>query len=179
MRETKSKEIGKRGFTYNVTQFGARKGGRIALRLLKILGSAAGTAMQEGGESDDGFDLKVVGKMVENLSSILTEADYDYLCDEFMKVSSVTGGKYEHNTMPLHADGVFDLHFAGEYIELGEWIAFCVEVNFGGFLGEGGLLKKASKVVAKPPPDSPEARSEKPSVLTSPNTSAPSGPSGA
>ena len=139
MIETKQKQIGARGYTYHVSQFGAKQGGRVLVRLLKMIGSAAGDAM---GSSED-FDLSTIGRMVSNLAEVVSEADYDFLCDTFLQVTCVSGGNY--NEMPLSAEGVFDLHFAGEYQELGEWLLFGIEANYGGFLGEGGIVQRVKK----------------------------------
>ena len=139
MIETKQKQIGPRGYTYHVTQFGAKQGGRVLVRLLKMVGGAAGDAM--GGVKD--FDLSVIGKMVGNLAETVSEEDYDFLCDTFTPLSSVSGGEYQAASgMPLSSEGVFDLHFAGAYQELGQWLLFCIEVNYGGFLGEGGIVQR-------------------------------------
>jgi len=133
MRETKQKQIGDRGYTYHVTQFGARHGGRVLVRLLKILGGAAGEAMQS--EGVQGFDPVLIGRLVANLAETAQEEDFDFLCDTFAKAGQVSGGQYP-NPVPLSSDGLFDLHFAGAYKELGSFLLFAVEVNFGGFLEE-------------------------------------------
>ena len=171
MRETKQKQIGTRGHTYHVTQFGARHGGRVLVRLLKMIGGAAGEAMK--GDAD-GFDMRTVGGMVSNLAETVNEDDFDYLCDTFAKTTSI---ELDGKVVSLTTEGLFDLHFAGAYIELGQWLLFAVEVNFGGFLGEGGIVQRA-KAVATAHQDSDGANAE-PSQSTSPITSAVSGQSGA
>lgn len=144
MRETKKKKIGDREYTYHVTQFGAREGGRVLVRLLKMVGGAVGEAVK--GEAEH-FDMTTVGKMIGNLADTVSEEDFDYLCDTFAKASEVSGGEYREPVL-LTTDGVFDLHFAGAYVELGQWLLFAVEVNFGSFLGEGFVekLKAAASV---------------------------------
>jgi hypothetical protein len=139
MRETKTKAIGDRGYSYNVTQFGARQGGRVLVRLLKIVGGAAGEAMKSGGES---FDMATIGKTVSSLASSVNESDFDWLCDTFAPTTSVVGGSFS-NPVPLSTEGLFDLHFAGAYAELALWITFAIEVNFGSFLPAGGLVAQA------------------------------------
>lgn len=167
MRETKSKQVGGRGYTYHVTQFGAREGGRVLVRLLKMIGGAAGEAMANDTE---GFDMVVVGRMISNVAETVSEQDFDYLVDTFMKTTSVSGGTYGDRQVPLGTDGVFDLHFAGAYQELGQWLLFAIETNFGGFLGEGGLVEAARNVR-----QGSEANAPAKSVSRSPNTSATSG----
>jgi hypothetical protein len=137
MRETKHKTIGDRGNVYHVTQFGARHGGRVLVRLLKMIGGAAGEALKSEGD----FDMNVVGNVVANLAETVSENDFDYLCDTFAVATEV---EINGKSVPLSTEGVFDVHFAGAYIELGQWLLFAVEVNFGSFLGAGGILKRAT-----------------------------------
>ena len=171
MIETKQKQIGERGFTYHVTQLGARQGGRVLVRLLKMVGSAAGEAI---GSDEKDFDLATVGRMVGSLAETASEEDFDFLCDTFLVGTSVQelGGPA---VVPLK--GIFDLHFAGEYQELGQWLFFCIEANYGGFLGEGGIVQKAKSVVIARQASEGNKGSEFP--LTSQNTSVMNGTSGA
>ncbi len=175
MRETKRKQIGERGYTYHVAQFGARQGGRVLVRLLKMLGGAAGEAMQN---DSDGFDMATIGRLVSGLASGLEEADYDWLVGTFIPATAVSGGTYQNKAIQLDTEGVFDLHFAGSYGEMGKWLLFAIEVNFGNFLGENGIIKKAQEAVTGLP-DSPADNGVGMSPSRSPNTSAMSGASGA
>ena len=65
--------------------------------------------------------------------------------------SYIDGGKIVPLTVEIQG-----LHFAGNYMALFDWLAFCMEVNFAGFFGE--LKKRASgaldKVKAKAPTSS-------------------------
>jgi len=157
MRETKQKVVG--AHRYHVTQFGARQGGRVLVRLLKMLGGAAGEALKSEGD----LDMGAVGNMVANLADTLGEADFDFLCDQFAPATSV---EINGKLLPLATDGLFDLHFAGAYVEMGQWLLFAIEANYGGFLGAGGLLRRANN--AGPPASASVAASESPS--TSPTT---------
>lgn len=172
MRETKKKAIGDRGHVYHVTQFGARHGMRVAIRLAKMIGGAAGAALAA---DEEGFDAKVVGAIIANLAETVSEADFDFLCDEFGKATSVSGGEYGDRTIALDADGLFDLHFAGQYVELGSWLVFAVEVNFGGFLAVAAQAKGAA-IDARPA--SPQAVAPNGSSSKSPNGSPTLGRSG-
>jgi len=159
MRKTKQKRIGGRGYVYHVTQFGAREGGHVLVRLLKILGGSVGEALQ--GATD--FDMGVVGKVIANLATTVDEKDLDYLVDTFAKTTSV---EIEGKPVPLTAEGVLDVHFAGEYTELSQWLAFAVEANFGDFFGAAGILKaKASDL-----PVSAVSSADGSSPSISPNT---------
>jgi len=144
MRETKEKQIGDRGYVYHVTQFGAKEGGRVLVRLGKMIGSAAGEAIKRGGSD---FDMATVGGMIANLAETVSEADFDFLCDTFAKASAVSGGEFR-SPVSLTAEGVFDLHFAGAYPELGQWLLFAIEVNFGGFLAGSAIVQKVKAASA-------------------------------
>jgi hypothetical protein len=173
MRETKERAIGTRGYVYHVTQFGAREGGRVLVRLLKLVGGAAGEAVQ----SEDDIDMGTIGKMIANLAESVSEADFDMLVDTFMKTTHVSGGDYRA-PMPLAAEGVFDLHFAGAYAELGQWLLFAIEVNFGSFFGEAGIVRQAKAAVSARPVSAARIGDEV-SRSKSPNTFAQNGQSGA
>jgi hypothetical protein len=139
MRKTVDKQIGERGYVYHVTQFGAREGGRVLVRLLKMIGGAAGAAVA----SEQDFDMQTVGKIISNLAESVSEQDFDTLVETFMKTTEVSGGTY-NTRAPLTTEGLFDLHFAGAYDELGQWLLFAIEANFGGsFLGKSGFVQKA------------------------------------
>lgn len=146
MRETKTKTIGSRGFTYHVVQFGAKEGGRVLVRLLKMVGSAAGGAL--AGDDESAFTLEAIGRVISDLAESVSEADFDYLCDTFAKATSVSGGDF-NGPVPLTTEGLFDIHFAGQYAEMASWLAFAIEANYGSFLPEGGLASLQAAASAR------------------------------
>lgn len=149
--EVKSKDIGKH--TYKVEQFGAKAGGRMLVRLAKMLGGAVGGAIEAGDE----VDVAAIGKTLTGFAENIAESDYDYLCDAFSAKTRVTGGVYGSKE-PLLKD-FFDDHFAGNYVELGEWLYFCLEANYGSFLDV--VEREIQKLKADgPPPDSDGAEVE-------------------
>ena len=121
--KTEEKKIGP--CTYKVTQLGAIKGRAAFLRLVKVLGPMLGGAVdQDGKVRDKDFDL---GKLFASMT--LDEDDLTYFCDLFGERTFVVkpDGK-----MP-RLDNVFDEHFAGQYIDMVQWLAFAVKVNFADF----------------------------------------------
>lgn len=106
--QTKEKTID--GNTYAVTQLGAIRGSQVFVRLMKMVGPAF------LGEKKD------FAKAFE----ALREEDFKYLCDVFSERTFVDG-------KPL--DKIFDFHFAGKYGAMFQWLFFCIETNFGDFLG--------------------------------------------
>ena len=108
--ETFNKTIG--SHEYQTTQLGALEGRKVIARMQAAAAKAQAT-----------------GEVSEDLS--------EFLYETFSKRSSVNiGGKWP----PLK--DIFDLHFAGPsgYKEMGEWLDWCVEVNFGGF-GDTSVVK--------------------------------------
>lgn len=173
MIKTENKAIGSRGYVYTVTQFGAREGGRMLVRLAKLLGKPIGEAMAGG------IDFKTAGNVVAQLAETLTEDEFDHLCTSFAGRSSVSGGSVEDQRfnygakqVPLRDSAIFDLHFAGDYVELFQWLAFALEVNYGGFLP---VIQQARSLAQDLRGSATE---EKESLSTSQNISDQSGLSG-
>lgn len=137
MRDPHEKIIG--SHTYCVTPLPAGLGMKVLARIAKALGPAIGRVATV----NDALG-SAVGLGLSAAIETLDPADLDATCRDFAKyttVSTASGGM-----VPL--DKCFDLHFAGEYLELAEWLAFCGEVNFAplleglkakvGALGHGG-----------------------------------------
>ena len=163
MIKTESKAIGERGFTYTVRQFGAKEGGRMLVFLGKLMGKPIGDAVSAGRE----LDLETVGRVIAGLADAVSEQDFDRLVDAFAKQTDVSGGQYT-NAVPLNTEGVFDLHFAGAYAELGAWLMFAVEVNYSSFFSElaGGKVSDLAAALRVSPAAS-EQESESQSPITS------------
>ena len=111
------------------------------VRLFKAVGPAASAAI----DSKGGLDSSSLSTIIGNLAESLSEEDFDYLCQAFASGSAVQNGS---KLVDLKEQGVFDLHFAGRYGELLQWLWFCIEANFGSFLGDLGIERAASA-----PPD--------------------------
>jgi hypothetical protein len=126
MRETKTVTIS--GVEYQITQLGAKQGRAVLARLLKILGPAA----------------EATNPVVE-LSKTVTEDELEFLCSTFAKVTQFSP---ESGKLFLLADQ-FDLHFAGKYGEMFQWLWACLEANYATFLGGLGLDVKNLPELAK------------------------------
>ena len=125
-----SKQIGE--YTYAVQQLGSRAGGRLLIRFSKKLGQG----IKSGATTID----RIAGA-VESLE----ESDYDYLVDLLAPQTYVSGGGL---AKPVKLVDVFDVHFAGRYLEMGQWLTFCLEVNYGDFLAV--LLRPAGESEGSP-----------------------------
>jgi hypothetical protein len=162
MIKSEQKAIGDRGYTYTVRQFGAREGGRMLVFLGKLLGKPIGDAVS-GGKS---LDLETAGRVISGLADAVSEQDFDHLVNSFAKHTDVTGGTYGAKSLPLHTEGVLDLHFAGAYGELLQWLAFAVEANYASFfagLGGGKVTDLVSALRVSEPPNN-ESPSPSPST---------------
>ena len=159
--ESRKKTIG--AHTYTVEQFGAKEGGRVLVRIAKMLGGAVGEAASMADAASLGGKLDVIGKVFSNFTDHVSEDDYDYLCDKFSPKTRVTGGDYGEKEPKL--SDYFDSHFAGAYWDMAQWLAFAFEVNYGSFLAVMTEQAKKAKTADQPPPDSGPV--EKPSSLPS------------
>ncbi len=131
MLETKSKAIGDN--TYKVTQLGAGKGRKVLVRLLKVCGPAFALAAS-------GDTTEALGKLAADLD----EETADYLCETFAARTEVELS----NGKSVDLASIMELHFAGNYGEMLEWLGFCVQLNYASFLG--ALGKKVPDASATP-----------------------------
>jgi hypothetical protein len=108
--DQKTKQIG--SYTYTVTQLGAKKGSHVALRLAKAIAPA------------------LAGHPLEALKSLSFE-DLSFLQDTYAEFSTATGA--DGKVAILGRPEIFDAHFAGQYMEMYEWMLLCTELNFQSF----------------------------------------------
>ena len=139
--ETQKKTIG--GTEYTVTTLGGVEGRKVYLRLVKALGPA--------------LRADAVGAMLANAIEALPEEVFDSLCATFAERTTVL---LPDGRTPSLAR-VFDVHFSGQYRAMTEWLYFCVEVNFGDFLGE---LRERIAAFAKTTPTPSEPNSQSTSI---------------
>lgn len=125
MLETRSKIINSN--EYKVTQLPATKGSMVFVRLIRAFGPTLAAL------SGEGFNLAAA-------LETLKENDIEALCKEFRKYSYV-------NDKYLDLNEVFDFHFAGKYLEMFQWLLFCLEVNYADFLD--AIKAKAAGAMAK------------------------------
>jgi hypothetical protein len=86
---------------------------------------------------------------VANLANTISEEDYDWLCGVFADQTfvSLPNGKEPQLSQ------VFDMHFAGNYMAMIQWLWFSLEVNYSGFLDalnvEQGEATESARQVSK------------------------------
>lgn len=160
MMKTESREIGQRGYSYTVQQLAARQSARVFVRLTKLMGKPLADAIAAQGNFQDKDAAKLFTGFVEALS----EEEFEKLCTVFAKCSTVSGGdsdqpsqlQYGPKAVSLKDTQIFDWHFAGSLGEMFGWLRFCLEVNYGSFLGEiravlAGVLAPPVSVLQTPP----------------------------
>lgn len=142
-----------RGSGYQVTQLPYSLGHKLMLRLYKALGPAAARALATV-DLPEGDLLGVhvrdllpaLAAAVQGLAESLSEEDFDFTVATLAEYTQISleAGKW----VPLKDH--MEFHFAGNYVELFQWLGFALRVNFGGFTGEQGtlaaLLEKAKAV---------------------------------
>jgi hypothetical protein len=112
------------GWTYTMTQLGALTGRRLAVRLAKVLASAAPTIKRVMDNTDGAIDG------IEDLAEFLNEEDLEVFWNEF---ASVTIAKAGNQTLALGEPAIFDEHFAGQFVPMMKFFGEGLKLNFAGF----------------------------------------------
>lgn len=135
MLQTESKAIG--DHTYLVTQLGAGEGRKMFVRLTRALAPVFGALLEDAGSTKGGFklgdmSLESLSRTLHELAQRLTEDDLEYVCRTFGAKTMVQVGEGKEIQLTLDKQ---ELHFAGRYGHMFQWLAFCLEVNYRDFLG--------------------------------------------
>lgn len=70
---------------------------------------------------------------LQRAAKSMSDEDMDFLCDSFAPSTCVISTNEKGQRVAPKLSAIFGLHFAGKYDEMTEWLAFCIEVNFGSF----------------------------------------------
>lgn len=130
MIETFEKQIG--NSVYMVTQLPARRALKLQAKLLKLLGPAASEIFLAAAKDIDNAD-RSIPKAISLLVSELDDKTFDSFIMEMLVGVRKDGMELNEKTA--------DLEFAGKLNELFLVIQYVLEVNFGDFFQEGGILK--------------------------------------
>ncbi len=133
------------GTIYKIEKLGAKKGKQVALMLARVIGPA--------------FETKE--NQISKLCELLTDAQFDTLCDTFM---AKTAFSPEANpAAEFQLSNEFDRHFAGHYGTMVLWLKACLEANYGDFLSElgvdAGSLQNLLSVATQPSSPNPDPTS--------------------
>jgi hypothetical protein len=142
--QTQTKTID--GHTYDVSQFGARTGLQVAVRVFKVVGPAvASLAVLK--DLREGKGPKMTETQVEDLlatvlktvSETAKEEDFLWLADQFASVTKLHGTPDKAgNVAKVDLAPMFDHHFRGRYMAMFQWFVFAGQVNFASFFDGSG-----------------------------------------
>ena len=161
------------GHTYEVKLLDAYSAVPIWHKVFKVLiasldavSGANVAAVLDAGEAASLSQLAVIGKIATRLASVamkeMDPVDLRLCIDAFAGVTNLDLGGPEKPVLR----GVIATHFAGRLASMAKWFAFCVEVNFGDFLGLARAMMASAQqrkpapsadvaATATPPSDSP------------------------
>jgi hypothetical protein len=128
---------------YTVYQLGAITGREGLRRLTRLISPALPSLAAMFRDAGPEALAAGLSALLEGLGA----EDLAYFCDTFAPKSTV---RLEDGKSPNLKD-IFDVHFAGNYYEMIEWLVFCFEVNYRGFFS-GALAKLVSAIPAAPAP---------------------------
>lgn len=131
MIQAKSKTI--EGDKYTVTQMGARRALKIQAKLMKLAGPSLSIMLAQAGKTVDDAE-KCLPDVVLLLVNQLDEKTFDALVMELMQ-------GIRKNDVEI-VESTFDNEFGGELNKLFLVIQYVLEVNFGDFFSERGILKQ-------------------------------------
>lgn len=112
------------GYRYSVAQLGSSEGRRILVKLTRLLGPALGRLV--GGE---GRPSDAVSEAIAEFSAGANEDDLEDLCRTFGQSTELD---VDGKPMLLNLD-MQELHFAGRYGAMFQWLGFCLRVNYADF----------------------------------------------
>lgn len=128
MLETQKRDI--EGVTYEVRQLDAVRGRRVFVRFAKLVAPLL-TAVKNTPKGTTG-EAQLAG-IVADVFEAISEDDFDFFCESFAGSTCIVEGDRKPELSKC-----FSLHFAGKYLEMLQWLAFCFEVNFGTFFQKLG-----------------------------------------
>lgn len=131
--------------TYRVTQLGAKQGRRLLMRLLRLAGPSLTEAI--GGDTSlaslGDVDLSTLSGAVKRLCENALEDELEHLFDTFAPKTQIDKGEGKWAVLSHEAE----LHFAGKYREMFEWLWFCLQVNYKDFIV--GSMARAAAMTQK------------------------------
>lgn len=130
MIETFEKKIGEN--SYMITQLPARRALKLQAKLFKMIGPAIGAMISVDEKNSDSLK-EMTPKALQMLADNIDDKTFDSLVLEILQGVRKNGSEITDKTI--------DLQFAGSLNELFMLIKEVVEVNFGDFFREGGILK--------------------------------------
>lgn len=122
-----TKEVDINGKPFMITQFTAREGLKLQLRLIRQVGPIVGsiaTSLEELGKLTPMAIARALSQKIEE------DACYNLIMD------LIATTKYKNRDLK---PAEFDMVFAGDYKTLFELLYFIIDFNFGNFFGADGI----------------------------------------
>ena len=138
MRQELKQNVG--GKDYIFYQFGASEGLKVWLRILKVIGTPIGALVGKVVNTGTKSDIKELGldRAVELLCSNLDADDTLQLIKDILNQVTFEGKRVSE---------IFDVHFAGSYMQIFNVLYVALEVNYKDFLL--GIAEKVGLQQAK------------------------------
>jgi len=116
---------------YELTQLGAVEGRRLWVKVLKLLAPAI-KELAVAGKLNEAALAMAVGTVIEDL-------DENIFVDFCKAFTARTRLRTDADQWPEMTEAMFDLHFAGRYIDMTKWLGECLLFNFGDYFGEASI----------------------------------------
>lgn len=135
--ETRTKVID--SLNISVQQFPATIAWKIQVKLIKLFGPSIGAVM---GDFDlDSYNLKDTNSIAMSVEKLVNELDPDDSLKLIFELCSFTW------VNDKEFQNIFDKEFAGKLIIVYKIVAFVLEVNYGNFLAQSGILGSLAKAL--------------------------------
>lgn len=122
MREPQRTTIA--AWVYSVRPLPAGPGLALLARLARMLGPGVAGLLEGGGGA-------AIGRA---LSQLLERVAPEEVVEIARQLAATTEVSQPGGRAPASLAEVFDVHFAGDYLALVDWLRFALEVNFGPFV---------------------------------------------
>lgn len=134
------------GRTYEITQLPYTKGKSVLLRLLKILGPSVGAALErfpalkekELASLQVGEIAGALSAALERLTADLSEEDFDFVADALAEYTHLL-----QDGKKLKLKNEREFLFAGNYLEMFQWLTAAIRHNFLGFFDGRDAIAEA------------------------------------
>ena len=135
--ETQTRHIG--DHNYRISQLSTKPGRRLLTRLFGIISPTMAKLVGDSQVKGKAFKLSELtaaglGSAIETLGAVIKEEDLDHFCDVLAEQTLLQTGP--DKWVPLAS--VMEVHFAGKYDELLQWLFASLEVNYSSFFAKLG-----------------------------------------
>lgn len=140
--KTETKVIG--GIPVSITQFASTRGGRLSVRLLKILAPAIAAAPKALLEADKllAMEVEAIAPVIVALCEHADEKEVDALRRDLLENARA---EVDGKLVPLNSDATVDAVFGADQMSMWAAVGFSLQVNFTGFFVGASSLASPAK----------------------------------